>query len=206
MNGKQWLRPSRRLEGGFTLIEALVTILIVSLGLLGLAGLQVRMQTSELEAYQRSQALVLLNDLASRISANQGNAASYVTSTPIGVGTCTDPGSTAALALKDLKEWCDAVQGAGETMSTGSGTGSRVGALIGGRGCVKQLQAADSTSSAEYLVTVAWQGLVPLDAPPSAVDCGAGAFNAPSTSGSPCLNDRCRRVLTTVLRFARSNG
>ena len=48
MNGRRWLRPSRRLEGGFTLIEALVTILIVSLGLLGLAGLQVRMQTSEL--------------------------------------------------------------------------------------------------------------------------------------------------------------
>ena len=38
---------------------------------------------------------MLLNDLASRISANQGNAASYVTSTPIGVGTCTDPGMVA---------------------------------------------------------------------------------------------------------------
>ena len=62
---------------GTSLIEVLVTIVILAIGLLGMAGLEARLQTSEMEAYQRAQALILLNDMASRISANGANAAFY---------------------------------------------------------------------------------------------------------------------------------
>ena len=79
---------------GTSMIEVLVTLVIVAIGLLGLAGLQSRLQISEMESYQRAQALILLNDMASRLAANRANAASYITPGPLGAGmTC--PTSTA---------------------------------------------------------------------------------------------------------------
>jgi len=48
-----------RRHGGFTLIEILVTLFILAIGLLGLAGMQALAQKTELESYQRAQALIL---------------------------------------------------------------------------------------------------------------------------------------------------
>ena len=50
----------------------------------------------------------------------------------------------------------------------------------------------------EYLITVAWQGLAPISAPPASVTCGQNSYN---TAGTPCVNDLCRRVVTTVVRI-----
>ncbi|HEY0563491.1 MAG TPA: prepilin-type N-terminal cleavage/methylation domain-containing protein, partial [Methylophilus sp.] len=50
-------------QQGSTLLEVLITIVILAIGLLGLAGLQSRLHVSEMESYQRAQALVLLNDM-----------------------------------------------------------------------------------------------------------------------------------------------
>ncbi|MDE2388510.1 MAG: type IV pilus modification protein PilV, partial [Betaproteobacteria bacterium] len=63
---------------GVSLIEVLVTMVVLAVGLLGLAGLQIRLQSSELESYQRTQALILLEDMTNRISTNRANAAAYV--------------------------------------------------------------------------------------------------------------------------------
>ena len=173
-------------QRGATLVEVLVTIIIISFGLLGMAGLQVRLQVSEMESYQRSQALILLNDMAHRIAANRNNAASYVTGSALGSGmTC--PTDTTTIVNRDKKEWCDALQGAAETSGT-----TKLGAMIGGRGCVEAV-------GSDYMVTVAWQGLTPISAPPASVTCGANAYN---TSGTPCVNDLCRRAVTTIVRVA----
>jgi type IV pilus assembly protein PilV len=174
-----------------TLIELLVTVLILAVGLLGMAGLQSRLQQSEMEAYQRSQALILLQDMANRITVNRNNTASYLTnSTGIGgAGVNCDP-VAGNLAARDRAEWCNALQGAGET--TGGTGGSRVGAMIGGRGCVESLPGG------EYLLTVAWQGIVPLAAPPAGVTCGANLYN----NATNCAGDICRRVVTTIVRIA----
>ncbi|MBI5277311.1 MAG: type IV pilus modification protein PilV [Burkholderiales bacterium] len=181
------VRPERaRAQRGTTLVEVLVTIIIISFGLLGMAGLQVRLQVSEMESYQRSQALLLLNDMATRITANRNNAASYVTSTALG-SSMTCPTATATIVERDKKEWCDALQGASETSGS-----SKLGAMIGGRGCVQ------STGS-EYMITVSWQGLTPIAAPPSSVTCGANQYD---TTGTPCVNDLCRRSITTMVRIA----
>lgn len=179
-------------QRGLSLIEVLVTLVIVAFGLLGLVGLQARLQVSEMEAYQRSQALLLLNDMANRIATNRNNAVNYVTTaaTPLGAGAC--PTTTANVVQTDQKEWCDAIKGASET--TNSGT-VKVGAMIGGLGCVEAVGVAPNVN---YLVTVAWQGLTPLSAPPVGVACGANSYNA--TSGS-CVLDRCRRVVTTLVRI-----
>lgn len=179
-----------RQQHGVGLVEVLVTIVILAVGLLGIVGLQSRLQTSEMEAYQRSQALLLLDDMASRIATNRNAAASYVTGTtsPLGAGmTC--PTTNGTRKEIDFLEWCNALQGAAETSS-----GSRLGAMVGGRGCVESL------GSGRYLVTVAWQGLVPLVAPPTSVACGANSYNGPT--GSTCSDDRCRRAVTTIVSVA----
>lgn len=182
---------SLRAQQGTTLIEVLVTLVILAIGLLGLAGLQTRLQASEMEAYQRSQALMLLNDMASRIATNRANAASYAaaapTTAPLGEGAC--PTSATTLQERDASEWCDALQGAAETNSGGT----NVGAMIGGRGCVEAI----ASKPGEYLVTVAWQGLTPLSAPPASVTCGQNSYNG----GTACTNDRCRRAVTTIVRI-----
>lgn len=174
-------------QRGASLIEVLVTMVILAVGLLGLAGLQSRLQASEMEAYQRAQALVLLEDMANRIAANRNNAATYVTgaANPLGVGgACTT--STATRQEIDAGDWCRALQGAAETLG-----GSTVGAMVGGRGCVEALP------NNEYLITVAWQGLTPLAAPAPA--CGQNLYNG--AAGSACTGDLCRRVITTVVRI-----
>jgi type IV pilus assembly protein PilV len=59
----------RRGERGVTMIEVLVTIVILAFGMLGLAGLQNKVNIGMLESYQRGQAVILLNDMAERIKA-----------------------------------------------------------------------------------------------------------------------------------------
>jgi len=176
-------------QQGSTMLEVLITIVILAVGLLGLAGLQSRLQVSEMESYQRAQALILLNDMASRISSNRNQAVSYVTAAPLGAGmNCPATGVTQQ--QRDSSEWCQALQGAAETSSTMS-----VGAMVGGRGCVEQL------NSEEYMITVAWQGLTPISAPPSSVGCAEGAYDG-SGEAATCVNDLCRRAITTIVRVA----
>lgn len=186
------MRLHRVGQSGVTLIEVLVTLLILSVGLLGMAGLQVRLQQSEMEAYQRAQALLLLSDMANRIAANRNAAASYVTGaqSPVGAGSTCDT-STASRKDIDLGEWCNALQGAAETTDS---TTSKVGAMLGGRGCVESL------GGDEYLITVAWQGGGPIAAPPASVACGAGQYDG--DAGSACADDLCRRAVTTIVRIA----
>ncbi len=182
---------------GATMIEVLVTMVIIAFGLLGIAGLQVRLQSSEVEAYQRTQALLLLNDLKWRIEANRLQSAKYAETAPLtapvgaGMVTCPVPAAgTATRAELDVAEWCNALQGAAEL--TGA---SRVGAMIGGRGCVEDLTPPASTGGQVLRVTVAWQGLTPLAAPPEA--CGTDLYDGPG-----CESDRCRRTVSTIVRLA----
>lgn len=178
-------------QRGTSLLEVLVTIVILAIGLLGLAGLQTRLQSSEMEAYQRSQALILLNDMASRIATNRANAEAYVTLTPLGTGaTCSTVTTTQQIV--DAGQWCSALQGAAETQGTSS-----VGAMVGGRGCIEKVAGTVGEPVGEYRVTVAWQGLAPMSAPSAAITCGQSSYNG----GTVCVNDLCRRTVTTIVRI-----
>ncbi|MNR42030.1 hypothetical protein D3C85_1605010 [compost metagenome] len=66
--------------------------------------------------------------------------------------------------------------------------------MIGARGCVESL-----SGGKEYMITVAWQGMGPISAPPASVACGEGEYGE---DGSSCANDLCRRVVTTIVRVA----
>jgi type IV pilus assembly protein PilV len=179
-------------SGGFSLLEVLVTILLLAFGLLGLAALQVRMVSANSEAYQRAQAAALLADMVERVRAS-GNVSAgtidsgYLTGTgTVGTGdsnTVTNCATLSAGATRDLCEWSNALKGTGEASGTAS-----VGAMIGGRGCITQVQAPNTGTNictpGIYSVAVAWQGLSPTVAPASA--CASGLYGT----------DTQRRVLT----------
>jgi type IV pilus assembly protein PilV len=179
------------------MIEVLVTLVIIAFGLLGMVGLQAKLQSTEMESYQRTQALLLLDDLRGRVEANRLQVADYSlyapVGTPVGAGMAC-PAATAASprALQDVRQWCLDLQGAAESID-----GNNVGAMIGGRGCVEDLGSGPAGDRA-VRVSVAWQGLTPIAAPAEA--CGANLYNG--DAGSPCQGDLCRRVVSTIIRIA----
>ncbi len=177
-------------ENGVTLVEVLISMVILAVGLMSLVVLHGRLHLLQVEAYQRSQALVLVEDLASRMYLNRDDVASYVTAAgPIGGTLANCPTTTATRAEADLTEWCETLVGGSESLG-----GTDVGAMVGGRACVQDL------GGNQYLLTVAWQGAAPVSAPPASVTCAANLYNSPG--GTPCANDQCRRVITTVVRLA----
>lgn len=154
------------------MLEVLVTILIVALGLLGVAGLQARMQVAEIEAYQRAQAILVLQDMVARINANRKNATTYVTASPLGTGNTVQSCAGMTGAALDACEWGNMLLGAAETSGAQS-----VGAMIGARGCITNPVV---TMPRQIGVAVVWQGLTPTAAPVSTT-CGAGLYGNEAT-------------------------
>ncbi len=62
--------PSWRYQNGVTLLEILVTVVILSLGLLGLAGLQITGLQNNRDAYNSAVAAQTLEDISERIRAD----------------------------------------------------------------------------------------------------------------------------------------
>ena len=66
--------PRQKLQEGATLIEALISILIMSIGLLGIAGLQLNALSYQKNAWSTHRVAEVTNDLAERILANPTGA------------------------------------------------------------------------------------------------------------------------------------
>jgi type IV pilus assembly protein PilV len=177
-------RPIRHEPGarsGFALVEVMVTIVLLTIGLIGLAGLQARTSLMEMESYQRTQALVLAQDMAERITANKANAAHYA-GADYGIGAAAGCGGSNGFQF-DLCTWSNAIRGATEKSGA-----VNIGTLLGGRGCIAA-KAAD-----QYQVIVVWQGLAPTVAP--AVECGQDSYGA----------DTYRRAVVVPVRLANLAG
>lgn len=168
-------------QRGFGMVEVLITLVIVAVGLLGLAGLHIRAQRAELESYQRVQALILLDDMAGRLRANYDAARCYEITpsdpTTEFIGADNDPGTcsgwgtavTRDRADDDLAEWDDLLEGAAETRG-----GTNVGAMTGARGCISY----DGTGTNDrYTITIVWQGETPTKEPTST--CAKGNYGDP---------------------------
>lgn len=179
-----------RQQNGFSLLEVLVSIVILAIGLLGLAGLQTKANEVEMEAYQRSVALMLVQDMADRVTAGRKYVEDFtaVSLDAYGVGdsqaaTCPDTADAAA----QLCEWSNAMKGAAEKKGTGS-----IGAPIGMRGCLIAV-APTGGALGEFFVVGVWQGLMPTASPPD------------GTPGAQCAADvdfgtgLRRAVVTRVL-------
>lgn len=92
-------------EKGFFLLEILISVLILSIGLLGLASMQVKSLQFSGGSHLRSQATLLAYDMVDRMRANIGNAyAAAYTDTGTN-NACTSTCSTLAIKNKDIYEW-----------------------------------------------------------------------------------------------------
>lgn len=85
---------------GVTLIEVLVTLVIISVGLLGVAALQLSTVRNNLDAFVRSQAAVLASDMLDRIRANRAAAVNN----EYNVTFAATPG-TGTVAQRDMAQW-----------------------------------------------------------------------------------------------------
>lgn len=193
------MRRSRHIAG-FAMIEVMVTVVVVAFGLLGVAGLVSRSFVAEVEGTQRTQAVLLLQDMVTRIEANRTNAAAYVTGDTgvTGYVTTVSGGLTitaavvcnpaAALADRDRCEWSRMLAGTNEQVDT-----RNAGVLVGAIGCIYEIDAFNRV----YAVAIAWQGMSAGPAPlvnnnfaPNG--CGRDLFG----------NENQRRVITMPVRLA----
>ena len=147
------LEPHRR-DGGFSLVEVLVALLVLAIGLLGLAALQAQGMRFNHDAYVRTQATNLAYDIVDRMRVNNTNLAAY---------TAADSGDA-----------CDPLV-AGATMDLNCWYRGLAASIPGGSGLIVANAAANF-----YDVTVRWIDRTPRDfgagavhAPATAAECNA---------------------------------
>jgi len=107
---------------GFTLLEVLISLMVLSIGLLGLAALQARGLKFNHDAHVRSQATVLAYDIIERMRAvrNSDNAAQALTAyTGAAAGACNAANAVTPTAANDLACWQAAL---GMRLPGGNGT------------------------------------------------------------------------------------
>lgn len=180
--------PRRVAARGFSLIEVLVTMVLILVGLLGVLTMQAHAAKVEFESYQRGQALSLVHDMESRLSASRAivqagfmNAAlsstdgrvyvgsgSGATSFADGTGNCVAPAAGDALAAAkfEMCQWALALQGAAAKDGA-----ANVGAMLSARGCLIRIDPPQANAIADFYVVVVWQGVSagtePLDDAPA---------------------------------------
>jgi type IV pilus assembly protein PilV len=188
---------------GFAMIETMVTVVVVAFGLLGVAGLVSRSFVTEVESTQRTQAVMLLQDMITRIEANRASApgyvtgdngvTGYVTETTGGVTTVSTEACNPAapLADRDRCEWGRLLAGTTEQIDN-----RNAGVLVGAIGCIYEIDAFNRI----YAVAIAWQGMN-AGAPPivdnfAPNNCGRDRYG----------NENVRRVMVMPVRLGILNA
>jgi type IV pilus assembly protein PilV len=94
-------------QSGFTLLEVLVAMLVLSIGLLGLAGLMASSMRNNQSAYHSTQATWLAYDILDRIRANRAGAlaGAYDGASLGSPAACTAFVPTGAIASQDISGW-----------------------------------------------------------------------------------------------------
>lgn len=119
---------------GFTLVEVLIALLVLSIGMLGIAALYLESLRASRSALVRTEAVTLASDIADRMRANRNPAGAYDCG-----GTCDAGEGGNAIAIADLNAWRTAV----------------ATQLPGGTSSVTYAAGAANTPNA-YVVTVSW--------------------------------------------------
>jgi type IV pilus assembly protein PilV len=127
-----------RAQSGFTLVEALVSLIVISVGMIGIASLYAQGLRASSTALYRTQAVALAADMADRIRANRAATTAYEGAAadrncdPADNNDC----APADMAAHDLWLWQAQV----------------TAQLPGGAGAV----AVDTTTPPTYRITVTW--------------------------------------------------
>ncbi|HSY95701.1 MAG TPA: type IV pilus modification protein PilV [Steroidobacteraceae bacterium] len=159
-NHTHQLRRGASRTSGFTLIEVLVSIVILSIGLLGIAKLMLFSSRSNDSAYLRSQATALAYEILDNMRANRQEAinktydtlAATPATAPAKLCTGATQCATNELALYDVYQWKLRL-----TTASNAG-GTFVGALPSGAGSVTT--PALGTTPTTVVITVSWDDTV----------------------------------------------
>lgn len=176
---------------GTTMMEVLVSVFVLSIGVVGVAGLQVTAKRSNFEATQRVTAVALAQDIIERMRSNLEELGTY---TDAGVGRTIDGTSMPAvdcstdcgpvtLALYDLYELEQAANGVAEQAA-----GNNVGGLTLPTTCITGPDGGPGI----YSVAIAWRGMTKLSNPGTDA-CGSGSGKYDTVGGTEA--DVYRRIL-----------
>lgn len=192
---------------GFTLIEVMIAVVVLSVGLLGVAALQLTSKKSSHQAWQRAQAVLLADGLVERIRMNPGAAASYHT----GLGNSALGGATRGTPAQDCStQACTAVQMATwdlwnwerrlDGVAVRDAAARNVGGLVSPRGCVVfTAVSADFPNAGQLRVVVSWRGTTDIaDALTAGTPCGTGAAGT--------VDSRHQVIVNTYVVDARGLG
>ena len=88
-------------NAGFTLVEVLIAMLVLAIGLLGLAALQINSLRNNQSAYNRTQATLLAYEMADRMRTNKTAIASgsYISTSP-------SPGTQSSVFCNGITNFC----------------------------------------------------------------------------------------------------
>lgn len=113
MRAMNMTAPDRTLihqQRGFALVEGLIAILIFSMGILALVGMQAAAIKTSTDAKYRADASYLANQVIGQMWADRANVANYAHYPAAGVAVCTPGG--AASANPNVATWLNNVQAA----------------------------------------------------------------------------------------------
>ena len=155
----------------------MVALFVLSIALIGIAGLQVTSKRTNFEAVQRTTATLLAQELLERVRANDGQLTVYTNagagrtiqlepSDGIAATNCaTAACDTLTLAMYDLYEFSQALSGVAETAG-----GNATGGLAAPTVCIT----GPAVTPGFVTVALAWRGLTRLSNP-GINACGAAS-------------------------------
>lgn len=182
-------------QNGSSLIEVLVAVFVVSIGLLGVARMEIFSTQSNNAAIQRTTAANIAHDFMEKMRANPSELGAYAGLT-LGDGSLSMPAAdcrvnsctTADIAAWDTWAWEQQLIGAAEVAA-----GVNTGGLAEPRGCVT----GPSGGPGEYTIAIAWRGQQ-SQPNPATTNCGEG-------EGIYGVGEEFRRVLTMTI-FISDDG
>jgi type IV pilus assembly protein PilV len=138
---------NKRTQSGSGLIEALISIFVVSIGFLGYAGLEVNGLAAANDSLFRSKAIYLSYQMADRVRANlpavQAGAYNSMSGTGTNPGCISTSCTSVQLAQNDFYEWSTEVAA---VLPSGTGTI-----------CLTSTELACDGAGNVYAVTLAWK-------------------------------------------------
>ena len=149
-------------QSGVTLIEALVTLLVLSVGALGIASMQLAGLKYTSGAYGRTQAVILADDMANRLKSNRAFALNFdENDDPVGVSPYElltfDAASPAFIDCRNVTIECSDAQLVAYDIVTWRNELARV--LPSGRGSITTVDTpnVNGVTQREFLIGVQWR-------------------------------------------------